>query len=103
MGPWIVTVDEIANPHTLRLSTLVNGITKQDSNTRHMAFTIPRIIEELSAGLRLVPGDLVLTGTPAGAGFARKPPEFMRVGDTIEVEVERVGLLRNRIVAPKGD
>jgi len=101
MGPWIVTADEIPNPHSLHLGTRVNGIVKQDSSTRHMVFPIPRIIEELSAGLELVPGDLILTGTPPGVGFARTPPEFMRVGDVVEVEVEGVGKLRNPIVAPK--
>jgi len=101
MGPWVVTADEIPNPHSLHLGTRVNGIVKQDSSTRHMVFTIPRIIEELSAGLELVTGDLILTGTPPGVGFARTPPEFMRVGDVVEVEVEGVGKLRNPIVAPK--
>jgi len=100
MGPWIVTADEIPNPHALRLCTRVNGVTKQDSSTTHMVFTVPRIIEELSAGMALVPGDMIITGTPPGVGFARKPPEWMKVGDTVEVEIEKIGTLRNRIVAP---
>jgi len=100
MGPWIVTVDEIPNPHTLRLCTRVNGMSKQDSSTKHMVFSVPRIIEELSAGMKLVPGDMIITGTPPGVGFARKPPEWMKVGDTVEVEIEKIGTLRNRIVAP---
>jgi 2-keto-4-pentenoate hydratase/2-oxohepta-3-ene-1,7-dioic acid hydratase in catechol pathway len=75
----------------------VNGVTKQDSNTKHMVFMIPRIIHDLSLGMRLVPGDLIITGTPEGVGFARKPPEWLKVGDTVEVEIERIGVLRNRI------
>ena len=98
MGPWIVTADEIPDPQALRVSCRVNGVTKQDSNTRHMYFRIPRIIAELSAGLTLEPGDIISTGTPAGVGHARTPPEFMAVGDILETEAEGIGLLRNKIV-----
>ncbi len=98
MGPWIVTADEIPDPQALRVSCRVNGVTKQDSNTRHMYFRIPRIIAELSAGLTLEPGDIISTGTPAGVGHARTPPEFMAAGDILETEVEGIGLLRNKIV-----
>jgi 2-keto-4-pentenoate hydratase/2-oxohepta-3-ene-1,7-dioic acid hydratase in catechol pathway len=97
MGPWIVTADEVPDPHTLRLTSRVNGETKQDSNTRHMYFKIPRLIAELSAGMTLEPGDILSTGTPAGVGHARTPPEFMKAGDMLETEVYGVGLLRNRI------
>jgi len=97
MGPWIVTADEIPDPHGLRLASRVNGETKQDSSTRYMYFKIPRIIAELSAGLTLEPGDIISTGTPAGVGHARTPPEFMTAGDVLETEVYGVGLLRNRI------
>ena len=99
LGPWIVTTDEIPNPHDLRISTRVNGVTKQDSRTEHMVFTIPRILRDLSAGMTLVPGDVVITGTPEGVGFARTPPEFLRVGDVMEVEIEKIGVLRNTVVA----
>jgi 2-keto-4-pentenoate hydratase/2-oxohepta-3-ene-1,7-dioic acid hydratase in catechol pathway len=99
LGPWIVTADEIPNPHELRISTRVNGVTKQDSRTEHMVFTVPRIIRDLSAGMTLVPGDIIITGTPEGVGFARKPPEFLKVGDVVEVDIERIGVLRNTVVA----
>ena len=97
MGPWIVTKDEIPNPHGLRLTSRVNREIKQDSNTQFMYFKVPRIIAELSAGLTLEPGDIISTGTPAGVGHARTPPEFMKAGDVLETEVEGIGLLRNPI------
>ena len=97
MGPWIATADEIANPQELDIACRVNGVTKQQSNTRHMYFKIPRIIAELSAGLTLEPGDIICTGTPAGVGHARTPPEFMRPGDVLETEIRGLGLLRNKI------
>ncbi|MEK7284969.1 MAG: fumarylacetoacetate hydrolase family protein [Chloroflexota bacterium] len=98
LGPWIVTPDEIPDPHVLAITSRVNGETKQSSNTRHMVFTIPRIIAELSAGLALEPGDVILTGTPEGVGFARTPPQFLAVGDLMEMEIQGIGVLRNRIV-----
>jgi 2-keto-4-pentenoate hydratase/2-oxohepta-3-ene-1,7-dioic acid hydratase in catechol pathway len=97
LGPWIVTADEIPDPQRLRIQTRVNGIPKQDSNTKHMVFTVPRLVHDLSAGMALVPGDVIITGTPEGVGFARKPPEFLRVGDSVEVEIERIGVLRNHV------
>ncbi len=97
MGPWIVTADEVPDPQALRLASRVNRATKQDSNTSYMYFKIPRIIAELSAGLTLEPGDIISTGTPAGVGHARTPPEFMKAGDVLETEVYGVGLLRNTI------
>ena len=97
MGPWIVTADEVPDPQALRVTCRVNGVVKQDSNTGHMYFRIPRIIAELSAGLTPEPGDVISTGTPAGVGHARTPPEFMRAGDLLETEVEGIGALRNRI------
>ncbi len=96
MGPWIVTADEL-DPSALRVQTRVNGVTKQDSNTRFMVFKIPRLISEFSAGCRLEAGDIMITGTPEGVGFARKPPEFLRIGDVVEVEIEGIGVLRNRV------
>ena len=101
LGPWIVTADEIPNPHALRISTRVNGTTKQDSRTAQMVFSVPRILRDLSAGMTLVPGDIIITGTPEGVGFARKPPEYLKVGDVVEVEIERIGVLRNTVVAGK--
>ena len=97
LGPWIVTKDEIPDPQTLRITTRVNGVTKQDSNTKHMVFPVARIIAELSAGLTLHPGDVIITGTPEGVGMGRKPPEWLKPGDTVELEIERIGVLRNEV------
>jgi 2-keto-4-pentenoate hydratase/2-oxohepta-3-ene-1,7-dioic acid hydratase in catechol pathway len=97
LGPWLVSADEVGDPHQLRITLRVNGVTKQDSNTSYMAFRIPRIIAEVSSGLQLVPGDVILTGTPSGVGFARKPPEFLSVGDVMEAEIEKIGVLRNGV------
>jgi 2-keto-4-pentenoate hydratase/2-oxohepta-3-ene-1,7-dioic acid hydratase in catechol pathway len=99
MGPWIATADEI-DPSDLRVTCRVNGVVKQDSSTKHMYFKIPRLIAELSLGLTLEAGDVFCSGTPAGVGHARTPPEFMQVGDVMETEVGGLGVLRNRIVAP---
>jgi 2-keto-4-pentenoate hydratase/2-oxohepta-3-ene-1,7-dioic acid hydratase in catechol pathway len=97
LGPWIVTPDEIGDPQNLRITLRVNGVTKQDSSTKFMVYKLPRIIKEFSTGAVLEPGDVILTGTPDGVGFARKPPEFMKVGDTVEAEIEKIGVLRNPI------
>ena len=97
LGPWIVTQDEIADPQVLRITTRVNGVTKQDSNTKHMVFPVKRIIAEISAGLTLHPGDVIITGTPEGVGMGRTPPEWLKPGDIVEVEIERIGVLRNRV------
>jgi 2-keto-4-pentenoate hydratase/2-oxohepta-3-ene-1,7-dioic acid hydratase in catechol pathway len=99
LGPWIVTADELGDPHALRITLRVNGATKQDANTAYMAFRIPRILKEISTGLWLEPGDVILTGTPSGVGFARKPPEFLKVGDVMEAEIEKIGVLRNSVAA----
>jgi 2-keto-4-pentenoate hydratase/2-oxohepta-3-ene-1,7-dioic acid hydratase in catechol pathway len=97
MGPWIVTADEVEDPHNLAISCRVHGITKQDSNTQHMIFNVPATIMHLSTGMTLLPGDIIATGTPSGVGFARTPPEFLKPGDVVECEVERVGLIRNTV------
>jgi 2-keto-4-pentenoate hydratase/2-oxohepta-3-ene-1,7-dioic acid hydratase in catechol pathway len=99
MGPWIVTADEIANPHGLAIRCRVNGVVKQDWTTGDMIFDIPAILESLSAGLTLEAGDVIATGTPSGVGFARTPPEFLKPGDVVECEVEGIGTLRNKVVA----
>ncbi len=99
MGPVIVTADEIPDPHALRVQTRVNGVTKQDSNTSDLIFNLPTLIDWLSRGMTLLPGDIIATGTPAGVGFARTPPEFLRPGDVVEVEVEHIGVLRNTVIA----
>ncbi len=101
MGPCIVTRDEVSDPHALPLRCRVNGELKQEGNTRDLVFDIPAIIEWLSLGLTLLPGDVIATGTPSGVGFARTPPEYLWPGDVVECEVEGIGLIRNRIVAIK--
>ena len=98
LGPWIVTRDDIPDVQNLRIMTRVNGVTKQDSNTSYMIFDIATTIESLSAGMTLEPGDIIATGTPDGVGFARNPPELLKPGDVVEVEVERIGVLRNPVV-----
>lgn len=99
MGPWIVTRDEIPDPHALRLTCHVNGVLKQETHTSDMIFDIPALIEWLSKGMTLLPGDVIATGTPSGVGFARTPPEFLKPGDVVECAVENIGVLRNRMVA----
>ena len=97
MGPVIVTADEIPDPQRLRLRLSVNGTRKQDSNTSDMIFSVARIIADLSAGMTLEPGDCISTGTPQGVGDGRKPPEYLRPGDVVEAEIERIGVLRNPV------
>ena len=99
MGPWIVTPDEIADPHNLDIRLTVNGEKLQDSNTRHLIFPIPDLIAYLSSVFTLEPGDVVSTGTPGGVGFARKPPRYLQPGDEVVVSVEGIGDLRNPVVA----
>lgn len=98
IGPWVVSADEIPDPQSLDISCSVNGVVKQSANTNLMIFPIARILAELSAGLTLLPGDLILTGTPEGVGFSRTPPEFLQAGDVLESTVSSVGTIRNRIV-----
>ena len=97
MGPVIVTAEEIPDPQRLRLQLAVNGVKKQDSNTGDMIFSVARIIADLSAGMTLEPGDCISTGTPQGVGDGRKPPEYLKRGDVMEAEVERIGVLRNPV------
>ncbi|WP_413098430.1 fumarylacetoacetate hydrolase family protein [Streptomyces sp. Inha503] len=96
-GPALVTLDEIGDPQTLELVTRVNGVELQHSNTRHQIFPIARIISYLSSFLTLEPGDVIATGTPQGIGAKRTPPIWLKPGDTVEVDVERVGVLSNRV------
>ena len=97
--PWIVTADEISDPQALRIMSRVNGVTKQDSITGEMIFKIPQLVSILSRGMTLDAGDVISTGTPSGVGEARTPPEFLKPGDVVEVDVERIGTLRNRVSA----
>jgi 2-keto-4-pentenoate hydratase/2-oxohepta-3-ene-1,7-dioic acid hydratase in catechol pathway len=97
IGPWIVDAAELGDPQGLSIELRVNGETKQRSNTGRMIFDVRRIIASLSQGLTLEPGDVIATGTPDGVGMARTPPEFLRDGDVMEVEIERIGVLRNAV------
>ena len=98
-GPWLTTRDEIADPHCLAICSRVNGTTMQDSNTDKLIFQIPQLIEFISASITLEPGDIIATGTPAGVGAFRKPPVFLKAGDLVEVEIEKLGVLKNPVVA----
>ena len=99
MGPWIVTADEIPDPHDVDVKIEINGEVLQDSNTRELIFKIPYLIEFLSSVFTLEPGDIVSTGTPAGVGVARNPQRFLRPGDDVIVKIPAIGELRNPVVA----
>jgi len=101
MGPWIVTRDELGDPNNLEISLKVNGEQRQHSNTRHLIFSIPVIVETLSAGITLEPGDIIATGTPSGVGASMKPPGLLKVGDLVEAEIEKIGLIRNKVISEK--
>jgi 2-keto-4-pentenoate hydratase/2-oxohepta-3-ene-1,7-dioic acid hydratase in catechol pathway len=100
LGPWIVHKSALSDPQQVRLVCRVNGEVMQDGNTRDMIFDIPTIIESLSSGLTLEPGDIISTGTPSGVGFARVPPVYLKPGDKVEGEVEGIGILQVEIVEP---
>lgn len=97
VGPWIVDRSEIPDPHRLQITLRLNGLKKQEANTGQMIFRIPRLIAELSRGMTLEPGDVIATGTPDGVGFARTPPEFFQHGDIVEVDIQKIGTLRNAV------
>jgi 2-keto-4-pentenoate hydratase/2-oxohepta-3-ene-1,7-dioic acid hydratase in catechol pathway len=96
-GPWLVTGDEIADPQALRLETRLNGAVVQSANTGELIFGIAELIEYISIWTELVPGDVIVTGTPGGVGAGRKPPLWMRPGDRIEVEISGLGCLSNPV------
>jgi 2-keto-4-pentenoate hydratase/2-oxohepta-3-ene-1,7-dioic acid hydratase in catechol pathway len=98
MGPVVVTADEFGDPQDARVSLRVNGVTKQDARTSDMIFPVATIIEWLSQGLTLEPGDIIATGTPEGVGMGRTPQEWLQDGDVVETEVEGIGVMRNRVV-----
>jgi 2-keto-4-pentenoate hydratase/2-oxohepta-3-ene-1,7-dioic acid hydratase in catechol pathway len=101
LGPVLVTRDEIPNPNSLRIKTILNGETMQDWNTSDMIFDVPTLIEFLSGSKTLLPGTVILTGTPHGVGFARKPPVFLKTGDSVSIEIEKIGTLTNPVVREK--
>jgi 2-keto-4-pentenoate hydratase/2-oxohepta-3-ene-1,7-dioic acid hydratase in catechol pathway len=100
-GPWLVTADEIGDPHALRIQLRLNGETMQNSTTKELIFGIDQLIAHISQLVTLQPGDLIFTGTPPGVGAARKPPVFLKPGDRVEVDIEHVGVLKN-VVAAEG-
>jgi 2-keto-4-pentenoate hydratase/2-oxohepta-3-ene-1,7-dioic acid hydratase in catechol pathway len=99
MGPWIVSQEEISDPHNLSVRMVINGETLQNGNTRELIFNIPKLIAFLSSVFTLEPGDVVSTGTPSGVGAARKPPRWLLPGDDVVVQVQGIGELRNPVVA----
>ena len=93
VGPWIVTSDELGDPHTLGIRCLVNGELRQNSNTGNLVFNVYDQIAYLSQAMTLLPGDMIFTGTPGGVGMAMKPPSFLKSGDVVRVEIDRIGAL----------
>ena len=100
VGPRLAPADEIPDPQNLEIRCLVNGEPLQDSSTRHMVFGVAELVSYISQALTLEPGDLIATGTPAGVGFTRKPPIFLRPGDEVTVEIEGIGALTNPVHGP---
>lgn len=98
VGPMVVSPEKVGDPQNLRIVCRVNGQVMQDSNTSDMIFPVATLISELSRGTTIMPGTLIVTGTPSGVGFARKPQIFLKHGDVVEVEIEKLGTLRNRVV-----
>jgi len=98
LGPYLVTRDEVKNPNDLEIRSLLNGKVMQDSNTSDMFFSVEEIVSDLSRSITLVPGTVILTGTPAGVGFARVPPVYLRAGDRISVEIKGLGVLSNPVI-----
>jgi len=102
-GPWIVTPDEIGDPHALELKTFVNGELRQHSNTRNLIFNCFEQVEILSTVFTLQPGTLISTGTPSGVAAAMKPPKWLKIGDVVRIEIEKIGHLEHQVVAePEG-
>jgi 2-keto-4-pentenoate hydratase/2-oxohepta-3-ene-1,7-dioic acid hydratase in catechol pathway len=103
LGPCLVTPDEIPNPNALGIKTILNGEPMQDWNTNDMIFDVPTLIAFLSGSTTLLPGTVILTGTPHGVGMARRPPVFLKAGDTVTIEIEKIGALTNPVVdEPRG-
>lgn len=102
LGPWLVTADELPNPSGLGISLTVNGERRQQSNTENLVFTVPFLVSFLSNLMTLEPGDLILTGTPGGVGVAREPQTFLQDGDVVRVEIEKIGVLENKVSGAKG-
>ncbi len=100
-GPWLVTRDEVPDPHNLAIRTWLNGQLMQDSNTANLVFGVPALVEFLSQTITLEPGDIIATGTPPGVGCFRKPPVFLKPGDVVRMEIAGLGVLENPVAAEK--
>ena len=98
IGPWLVTPDEVGDPHSLELKTFVNGELRQHSNTRNLVFNCYAQIETLSTAFTLLPGTIISTGTPSGVGAALNPPRFLKTGDIVRIEIDRIGHIENRVI-----
>jgi 2-keto-4-pentenoate hydratase/2-oxohepta-3-ene-1,7-dioic acid hydratase in catechol pathway len=98
LGPVLVTRDEITNPNALKIRTVLNGQVVQDWNTNDMIFDAPTLIEFLSGSTTLLPGTVILTGTPHGVGMAQKPPRWLKAGDSVTIEIEKIGMLTNPVI-----
>jgi 2-keto-4-pentenoate hydratase/2-oxohepta-3-ene-1,7-dioic acid hydratase in catechol pathway len=103
LGPWIVTADEIPDPHQLRLRTWVNDELRQDSNTKELIFDCFSLVEHLSTAFTLEPGDVIATGTPSGVGIAMKPPKLLVAGDVVRIEIEGIGQIENPVIDEPAD
>jgi 2-keto-4-pentenoate hydratase/2-oxohepta-3-ene-1,7-dioic acid hydratase in catechol pathway len=99
LGPVLVTPDEIPNPNELNIRTVLNGQVMQDWNTNDMIFNVPTLIEFLSGSTTLLPGTVILTGTPHGVGMAQKPPRWLKAGDSVTIEIEKIGALHNPVAS----
>lgn len=100
IGPWLVTPDEVPDPHALGIRSRVNGEVRQNSNTSLLVHKVPKLIEYCSASMTLEPGDIIATGTPTGVGMHRKPPLWLKPGDVVEIEIDGIGAIRNPVQAP---
>ena len=99
IGPWLVTRDEIRDPQDLRLTLSVNGVVRQDSSTDDMIFTVAKIISYMSNFMRLMPGDVIATGTPEGVGLGLDPPQFLKLGDVVDLSISGLGTQRQTVVS----
>jgi 2-keto-4-pentenoate hydratase/2-oxohepta-3-ene-1,7-dioic acid hydratase in catechol pathway len=98
LGPRVTPASEVPNPNALRLKTTVNGQVMQDASTSEMIFDVATLVSDLSRGMTLLPGTVILTGTPSGVGMARTPPVWLKHGDVVEITIEKLGSIRNRVV-----
>ncbi|MES2258161.1 MAG: fumarylacetoacetate hydrolase family protein [Pseudomonadota bacterium] len=99
IGPWIVTDDEVADPHALQMQLFVNGEERQNESTAGMVYDIFQQIEHLSTAMTLEPGDIIATGTPSGVGIAKQPPVFLKVGDVVRAQIEGIGMIENTVIS----